>query len=161
MADAVGLASSLITLIATAYTLCQTVYNVFSGVHDAPRHIRNVQRDLEDLYNVLGTLSTIVQGNDEANSSADSFVSQDLENSLETSLSALRDLGEAIGEYKRCGSITQVGKWQRWKWTFQEKKFKDLGQTLNAQKITECRAFRCNLVRMMILGLRMLLRDFQ
>lgn len=60
MADAIGLSASLITLVATAYNSCQTLYNLSLGIRGAPRQIQAVTQDFEDYYLVSGTLQSLL-----------------------------------------------------------------------------------------------------
>ena len=77
--DAIGLTASLITLVATAYTSCQTLHNTFQGICDAPKQIQTVSRDLDVYYFILGSLQTLL--NDESfleRGGFDSVISEDI-----------------------------------------------------------------------------------
>lgn len=136
MADAIGLTASLVTLVATVYNSCQTLYNLSSGIRDAPRHIQILAQDLEDYYHVLGSLQSLLSDEDFQLKASHVSTSKDLARVLESSLAVFKDLNTILGTYKVFGSSLSIGKRARWRWNFKEKEVEDLRRSLNAQKLT-------------------------
>ena len=60
MAEAIGVASAIITLVSTAYATCRKLHSNFDGMINAPKHIRIISSDLQDFYLVLGTLQALL-----------------------------------------------------------------------------------------------------
>ena len=136
MADAIGLTASLITLVATAYGSCRTLYNLSSGICNAPRHIRAVSQDLEDYCLVLGTLQSLLSDHDYHFTGSRASTSKDLAMVLQNSLAVFKDLNTILGSYKKSGVLSCVDKRARWRWHFKEKEIEALRTSLNAQKLT-------------------------
>lgn len=63
-AEAVGLASSLIILVATAYSSCQKLDSTFAGARNAPKHIKALSGNWKNFYLVLGTLQALFDEED-------------------------------------------------------------------------------------------------
>ena len=136
MADAIGLTASLCTLVATAYSSCQALYNLSSGISNAPRHIRAVSQDLEDYYLVLGTLQSLLSDQDYHFTASHVSTSKDLAMVLQHSLAVFQDLNQILGTYKNHGCLSSIGKRARWRWHFEENEIEALRRSLNAQKLT-------------------------
>ena len=136
MAEAIGLTASLTTLVATAYSSCQTLYNLASGIRNAPGHIRDVSQDLEDYYLVLGTLQSLLTDQDYHSNASHVSTSKALAKVLENSLGVFKDLNSILGTYKEHGCLSNVGTRARWKYNFKEKQIEALRTSLNAQKLT-------------------------
>ena len=56
MAEALGLAVNITTLLTTAFSISRAVYTLIDQISNAPKHIRAIASDLEDFYSILGTL---------------------------------------------------------------------------------------------------------
>ena len=137
MADAIGLTASLITLVATAYTSCQTLHNTFQGIRDAPKQIETVSRDLDVYCFILGSLQTLL--NDESflgRGGFDSVISVDIQRALNSSLATFAGLRVVLNTYKQSRSPTNASNTKRFKWTFRAKEINDLRNSLEAQKLT-------------------------
>ena len=66
MAEAIGAASAVITLVATAYASCRKLHDAIKRIRNSPRYLYVLSNDLEDFYLVLGTLQTILDGKESA-----------------------------------------------------------------------------------------------
>ena len=134
----VGLTAAIITVVKTAYSSCQELYNVCNGVRNAPKHIATISNDLQDFYLVLGTIQTLLD--DEELSSGivqhQQAQSVDLCKVLEDCVSVFKDFNAIIHEYQAHDKDSAPGAWQRLKWTFKESEIKGLQKRLVDCKIT-------------------------
>jgi hypothetical protein len=139
MADAIGLTASLITLVATAYTSCQTLRNTFQGLRDAPKHILMISKELQDYYCLLGSLQTVL--NDRRVQSVDCYsvfdtvIMENLQRTLSSSVSLFRDLNALVIKYKVPTSSAGRSMTKSFRWNFQEKEIETLRQSLQASKL--------------------------
>ena len=136
MAEAIGAASSVITLVITAYQSCKTLYDTLSTLRNAPKHIRYISCDLEDFYLVLGTIQAIADDKDSAQGILQPMTSENLIGVLKNSLVVFSDISAIVNSYTIQGNSVSSSKWQRLKWSFKEKDVEDLRKTLLAHKMT-------------------------
>ena len=136
MAEAIGAASSVITLVITAYQSCKTLYDTLSAIRHAPTHIHHMSCDLEDFYLVLGTIQAILDDKDSAQGILQPMTSDNLVGVLKNSMVVFSDISAIVKSYTTQGNFVDSSRWQRLKWTFKEKDVEDLRKTLLAHKMT-------------------------
>ncbi len=136
MAEAIGVASAVTTLIATAYKSSKTLYYILSGIKNAPRHLHLLSCGLEDLYLVLGTIQAMLDDQESAQGILQSTASENLTNVLQNSLDVLSRISMIVKAYASGGTSMDISTWQRVKWTFKEKEIDDLRKRLLDHKIT-------------------------
>ncbi|KAF4441586.1 hypothetical protein F53441_11990 [Fusarium austroafricanum] len=137
MAEAVGLAASLIGLLTTAYKLSRTIYGAVDSISSAPVHIKAVSSDTKAMFSVLGTLSSYLDDEDNAMGVLHRVVAADLGEVLTNSISVLKELHILVGEFIKCESRGQnVGKWNSLRLHFKETEVKQWREQLVAHKIT-------------------------
>ena len=119
-AEAVGLASSLTNLVATAYSSCQKLDSTFEGARNAPKHIKALSSDLEDFYLVLGTLQALIDDDESSSSVIRQASSLNLCNVLENCISIFKNIRIVASEYQIHHKRSEPGAWHRLKWTFRE-----------------------------------------
>lgn len=160
MAEAVGVASAVITLVSAAYTSCRTLYETLGGIRDTPMHIHSISGDLEDFYCVLGTIQAILDDPDSAPGLLLPTTSENLTRVLKNSLTVFSDVSMIIQSYTTQGNAVNVSAWQRLKWTFKEKEIDDLRKSLLAHKMTLNMAISvANLSVRILVALRSYLTD--
>ncbi|KAM0424752.1 hypothetical protein ACHAPT_010062 [Fusarium lateritium] len=138
MAESVGLAASLITLLGTAYKLSKSIYGTVDSISAAPTHIRAVSSDAKAMFSVLGTLSSYLNDEDNAMGVLHRVVAADLGDVLTNSISVLKELQILVGEFVK-GENTggqSIGKWKSIRLHFQEAEVKQWREQLVAHKIT-------------------------
>ena len=136
MAEVIGLASGIATLVAATCTSCQTLSNAIDGIKNAPKHAAIIGNDLKDFYRVLGTLQALLDDEESAAGVVQSATSENLSRVLESSMSIFADINGLIGDFSSRGSSTEVKLWRRVRWTFKEKEVGELRRNLTAHKIT-------------------------
>ena len=136
MAEAVGLASAIVSLVSTAYSSCQKLYNTFDGLRNAPKHIATISNDLEDFYLVLGTIQELLNDEEFSASVVQYAQSENLCGVLSHCLTIFEDLNVIISEYQGHSKDLKTGSWQRLKWTFKRSKVDDLRNNLMGCKAT-------------------------
>ena len=135
MAEAVGLASGLITLVAIAYTACRKLNSNFDGIINAPKHIQILTSDLQEFYTVLGTLQNLLDDDECSAGLVEQAVSGNLSNVLKDCLWIFKDINTIISEYQAHGK-DPITAWQRLKWDFKQPELKELREDLIACKAT-------------------------
>ena len=135
MAEAVGLASAIVSLVSTAYSSCQKLYSTCDGLRNAPKHIATVSNDLEDFYLVLGTVQELLDDEEFSASIVQYARSENLCGVLDHCLMIFEDLN-IISEYQGHSKDSKNGSWQRLKWTFKRSKIDDLRNNLMGCKAT-------------------------
>lgn len=136
MADAVGLASAIVSLVTTAYSSCQKLYTTFDGVRNAPKHIATISNDLEDFYLVLGTFQALLDDEEFSTGIVQHAQSGNLCNVLKDCLLVFKEFNTIISEYQAQNKNSAIGTWQRLKWKFKESEVKDLRRDLMGCKAT-------------------------
>lgn len=66
MTEAIGVASAITTLVATAYTSRKFLHETFNEMIHTQRDLHIISRDLEDFYLALGTIQAIFDDNENA-----------------------------------------------------------------------------------------------
>ena len=135
-AEAVGLASSLSSLVATAYSSCQKLDSTFQGARKAPKHIKALSSDLEDFYLVLGTLQALLDDEEFSTGVTRQATSLNLCNVLENCISVFKSIKVIASEYQTAHKRLEVGTWQRLKWTFRESEIVNFRKDLMGCKAT-------------------------
>ena len=64
MAEVIGIASGLLTLVNTTIRSCKTLYRFVNDFKEASAHMRMILSDLQDLENVLQTLEALLKDDD-------------------------------------------------------------------------------------------------
>lgn len=136
MAEAIGAAASVITLVTTVYQSCKTLHDTLGAIRNAPRHIYYILSDLEDFYRVLGTIQAILDDEDSAQGILQPPSSHNLTKVLKNSLVVFSDISALLKSYSKQGNAVNASTWQRMEWTFKEKDVEDLRKTLLAHKMT-------------------------
>ena len=62
MPEPVSIVAAALSIVSSAYTLCKTSLDLVSGVKNAPRHISQVSKDLQNFYPVLRALMAAFEG---------------------------------------------------------------------------------------------------
>ena len=132
MAEAVGLTSGLVALVAITYTTCQSLYNTIRVIHDAPKHIQLISNDLEDFYRTFGVLQS--QLNNEVSDELLSEERESLKKAMENSLSILKATMLLVGSYKCHRPFHIISGWLHPKWSFKKNGFEELRRSLTCQK---------------------------
>lgn len=135
-AEAVGLASSLTALVATAYSSCQKVDSIFEGARNAPKHIKALSSDLEDFYLVLGTLQALLDDEDISPGVTRQATSLNLCKVLENCISIFKNISVVASEYQIHHKRSEPRTWQRLKWTFKESEIDGFRRDLMGCKAT-------------------------
>ena len=135
-AEAVGLASALITLVATAYSSCQKVDSIFEGARNAPKHIKALSTDLEDFYLVLGTLQALLDDEGFSPGVVRQATSSNLCKALENCIAIFKNIKIVASEYQIHHKRSEPGTWQRLKWTFKESEISGFRRDLMGCKAT-------------------------
>lgn len=135
-AEAVGLASALASLVATAYSSCQKVDTTFEGARNAPKHIKALSSDLEDFYLVLGTLQALLDDEESSPGVIRQATSLDLCKVLENCIAIFKNIRIVISEYQIHHKRSEPGTWQRLKWTFRESEISGFRRDLTGCKAT-------------------------
>ncbi|KAM0799009.1 hypothetical protein BDR22DRAFT_964252 [Usnea florida] len=134
--EAVGLASSLSSLVATAYSSCQKLDSIFQGARNAPKHIKALSSDLEDFYLVLGTLQALLDDEELSPGVTTQATSLNLCNVLENCISVFKSIKVVASEYQIAHKRSELGTWQRLKWTFRESEIDNFRKDLMGCKAT-------------------------
>lgn len=92
MAEAIGLAASLIGIATLAYNSCQKLNVIIQGFRNAPGNVKIISNDLEALTNVLGSLKSDLQSEDQG--SLGSLERQGLLTELQSSMQGCQELCE-------------------------------------------------------------------
>ena len=134
MADAIGLAASILALVSATYKSCKTLNDTISGLEDAPGHVIAIADDLQDFYSILGALQSALE--DEAGV-IEPAMSGHLSQVLKHCLEIFKATSSIVGEYDdRNRSIVGLSAWKRLKWTFKEKEVDDARKNLMHCKLT-------------------------
>ena len=137
MAEAVGLAASVMTLVSVAYKSCKSLIDTITRLDDAPKHVHAIANDLEDFYHLLGTLQAVLDEEDSAAGIIEPAMSGHLSQALKHCLEVLKTTNLIIAEYDdRDRSIVGLHLWKRVKWTFKEKEIDDVRKELAQCKMT-------------------------
>lgn len=136
MAEALGLTSAIVSLVATAYSSCQELYSTFDGIRNAPKHIATISNDLQDFYLVLGTIQALLDDEDFSAGIAQHSHSENLCKVLEDCIRVFSELNTIISDYQAHNRDSVSGTWQRLKWTFKESEIKTLRGDLMGCKTT-------------------------
>lgn len=137
MAEPVGLAASLISLLGTAYTLSKATYRAIDSIRAAPTHIKAISSDIKAMFSVLATLSSYLNDEDNAVGVLHRVVAADLGDVLTNSVSVLKELQILVGEFIKGESSRQnLGRWMRIRLHFKEAEVKQWREQLVAHKIT-------------------------
>ena len=136
VAEAVGLASSLSSLVATAYSSCQKLNSIFQGARNAPKHIKALSSDLEDFYLVLGTLQALLDDEELSPGVTAQATSLNLCNVLENCISVFKSIKIIASEYQIAQKRAELGIWQRLRWTFKEPEIDNFRKDLMGCKAT-------------------------
>ena len=140
MAEAVGFASGVITLVATAYTSCQVTYNAIRSIQDAPKHISILVSDLEDFYLVLGTLQALLNDEETSQGVTQPATSSNLSKVVTDCIAVFNGISCIVNEYqdlsKAPKSKSASRTWRRVRWTFKEKEIERMKRNLVACKVT-------------------------
>lgn len=133
MAEAVGLASAVITLAKS----CQGLYNAISRIKKAPKHIDLLSRDLKDLDLILDTLQALFK-DDEFSVGSPASLSQfeNLAPVLQNCSSIFSGIQTIVDGYKSQGTSADLGTWKRLQWTFKEKEIEGYRKDLVTHKMT-------------------------
>jgi hypothetical protein len=67
MAEPIGLASGLLTLVIFAHKSCLTLHTTIQGYKNHPKRVRDLIRELETLISVLESLTDTVKSNKDVN----------------------------------------------------------------------------------------------
>ena len=135
-AEAVGLASALASLVATAYSSCQKVHSTFQGAQNAPKHIKALSSDLEDFYLVLGTLQALLNDEDSSPGVIRQATSLNLSKVLNSCIAIFKNIRIIASEYQIHHKRSEPGTWQRLKWTFRESEISGFRRDLTGCKAT-------------------------
>ena len=119
MAEAIGLASAFITIVATVYISCRDLQSIIDEVANAPKHIQNLSSDLRDFYCVLGSLQSLLDGQESSKNFQEQAISANLQNVLKNCLLIFEDVGAIISQYQ-ANNRQSTGTWQRLKWHYKE-----------------------------------------
>lgn len=140
MAEAIALASAVISLGTLAYKSCQGLYDVTSRIKKAPKHIHLLLSDLEDLCLVLDTLQALFNDDEFSVGSSESIprfaTFKNLATVLENCLSIFSDIRTIVQDYKSQGTSADFGTWKRLQWTFKEKVIEGYRKDLVTHKMT-------------------------
>ena len=136
MAEVLGVASALSTLICTAYTLCKTVHNTINRIRNTPRHIHLIAKDLEDFYVSLGTVQATLDNEDATQGILKPTTSENLTRVLQNSLTVFSDINAIVQRYAAQGDGVDLSTWQRLRWTYKEKEVEELRRRLWDHRMT-------------------------
>ena len=137
MAEAVGLAASIITLVSLAYKSCKNLSDSITRMEDAPKHVFAIANDLEDLYSLLGTLQAVLEEGDSLAATLEPAMSGNLSQVLSHCLNIFKATNIIVAEYdNRNHSIIGMHAWKRLKWSFMEKEIQDARRELAQCKLT-------------------------
>ena len=129
MAEAVGLASGITTLVSTVYSSCQKLTDTLNGINNAPRQIRKIGKDLEDVYSGLGILQSLLNDQECDSGISEPAISENVSQALNTCLKVFKELSLMVSEYRAPHEKTGVRAWQRAKWTLKRRRLATLGWT--------------------------------
>ena len=137
MAEAVGLAASILTIVSAAYKSCKALNDTIIRIDDAPKHVFAIANDLEDFYQVLGTLQTILEEGDFRARMIEPVILDQLSQVLQRCLEIFKVMTLIIAEYDhRNRSIIGLHVWKRIKWDFKEKEVEEARKELSQCKLT-------------------------
>ena len=137
MAEAVGLAASLLALLGTACRLSRVIYSTVDSIVGAPSHIKAISSDAKAMSSVLGTLAGYLDDEDNSAGVLHSIVAADLGQVLTNSISVLKELQALIGEFVKGESGGMApGKWTSLRFHFKESDVNRWREQLAAHKIT-------------------------
>ena len=136
MAEALGLTSSVVTLVATAYSSCQTIYNIVDGLRGAHEQLLTLSSDLISFQNVLDNLQLALQDDTTTAAAVERLMSNTLSSSLKNSLNIFQKTIAAIRSCQAKDKASRLGFWQKTKWVFIEKKIATLTHELMQCKTT-------------------------
>ena len=136
MAEAVGLASGLLTLVVFAFDASKSLYEAISGFKSRRQTIKDVQADLEALITVLATIRERAQHTQEV------MKLELLQRPLEccaTTCQEMREMLDACMSHSKDGQAS-VRDWL--KMQYREKSFDDMKNRLSSYKTTLVIAFQ-------------------
>jgi len=136
MAEAIGVASSVISLASTAYKTCQTLHNAVDCFRGAHHQILTLSSELEGFYLVLGTLQAVLQDEVSSAAAVEQVMSDGLSRTLKGSMEIFKEITAVIGTFKAPEPKAPPGAWRKAKWTFKEKTIADLRKELLERKMT-------------------------
>ena len=136
MAEAIGAVSAVMTLVATAYTLCKNLHDIIKRIRNTPRSLYVLSRDLEDFYLVLGTLQSILDSRESTQGMLRAVTTQSLERALQDSVGVFSDINIVVGNPTKKGNVINYPVWKRIKRTFKEKEVVNLRKMLLDHKMT-------------------------
>lgn len=135
LAEFIGLVSGSVTLVATAYRSCQALLGALDGTKNAPKHVHTIRNDLNDFYQVLGTLQAM-HDHESTAGIVQSATSENLSEVLENSLLFLKSISNVINGISYYGFSMKGKLWRRLRKAFKEKEVEELRRILTAHKIT-------------------------
>ena len=136
MAEPLGLATAIGTLISYGYKLTKTTYEAIDSFKTAPKHLRAISRDLKALYSVLGPLYGYLSEDDTATGVLHRSISLELKEVLANCVDIFKELATIVNEYSRDEIVGNVAKWHSALWPWKEKEVTRWREHLSANKIT-------------------------
>lgn len=137
MAEAVGLASGLITLIVFAYKTSKSLHEAVSSFKSQHQTIKDVLADLDSLVTVLATIHEQAQRSQEEVTSLESL--REPLNCCATTCKEMREMLDACTSHSKDGQ-TSVRDWLKMR--YREKSFDDMKTRLASYKSTLVIAFQ-------------------
>lgn len=140
MAETVALASAVISLGNVTYNSCKVLLDTISGIKNAPKHIHVLLSDLEDLCLVLDTLQALFNDDEfsvgSSPSDPRSATFHNLATVLKNCLTIFGDIQAIVQNYRSQGTLSDLGTWKSFKWTFKEKEMEGYRRDLVNHKMT-------------------------
>ncbi|KAI9690587.1 MAG: hypothetical protein M1822_009550 [Bathelium mastoideum] len=136
MAEPLGLATAIGSLISYAYKISKTTYEAIDGIRKAPKHLSFISDDLKVFYSNLGTLYGYLSEDDTATGVLHPAVSLELKDVLRNCIAIVEELKAFINEYTKDEATGSAAKWHYAQWPWKEKEVTRLREHFSTNKMT-------------------------
>lgn len=136
MAEIVGFTASTISLLATAYHAYQTLYSVLEGIKHAPKCIRSLGQDIDDVCIILGALQGLLEDEEMSDGVSQSLASESLTKILNHCMRSATELGDMLKDFTRGETGEKLSRWRRGMWVLRKPVVEGYRRDLHEQKMT-------------------------
>ena len=136
MAEIVGIASGIVTLVSAAYKTCGTLHKTLEGCRSAHAGIRALASDLEGFYLVLGTLRGVLEDEISSAAAAEAVMSGSVSKVLDQSMELFKEISTLVGTFNCSEHKFAQEVWLKVLWNFQQKKLAAYRSQLMECKLT-------------------------
>lgn len=119
---ALAIIAGITTILSNLWNISKGLYELFSSIKNAPKHILALSQDVQGFYTVLGSLRGLLD-----NLSGDHLHSmlapilESLQNPLDHCLSTICELQKKINKCTKPSGEAKQSKWSAFRWEFTEK----------------------------------------